>query len=292
MTDKIILGTVQFGLDYGIHNSSGKPSFDVVTNILTKAYQNNIRFLDSAEVYGNAHEIIGEFHKKHAARFGIVTKYSSSRKDLPEDLEARILKNLETLQVKSLYAYMFHSFVDFENNYLAFQPKITRLKEKGLIGKFGVSVYTNEELAKLIGYAGIDIVQLPFNLLDNNFQRGALIKEAKQKGIEIHTRSAFLQGLFFEDLKKLSAKFSDLLPYLEEIKALSENTGIDLSTLALQYCVQQEMIDYVLIGVDNIEQLDKNIDALHRNIPKQTFYDVDSIKVENLRMLNPSNWNK
>lgn len=292
MADKIILGTVQFGLNYGIHNSGGKPSFNVVNDILTRAYENNIRLLDSAEAYGDAHEIIGAFHKKSTFRFDVVTKYSANRKDLPEDIEKRILKDLEILHINSLYAYMFHSFTDFETHYKQFEPHINRLKETGHVKKFGVSVYTNEEFEKLIGYGGIDIVQLPFNLLDNNFQRGVLIKKAKQKGIEVHTRSAFLQGLFFKEASELPDKFSSLVPYLEKINTISSKSGIALSELALQYCVCQDTIDHVLIGVDNVSQLDKNIEALLHDIPVEVLRDIDSVKVENLKMLNPSNWNR
>lgn len=291
MTTKIILGTVQFGLNYGINNSYGKPNEKTVANILNLAYKNNIRVLDSAEAYGNAHELIGKYHQTSSNKFKVVTKFSASESGFSKNIIQRVEQHLKTLNVESLYGYMFHSFSDFEKIYPTCENEINILKQNGLIEKFGVSIYTNQEFEKLLQYDNIDIVQLPFNLLDNNFQRGELIKRAKMKGIEVHTRSAFLQGLFFKNANELPTKLLPLNSYLEQIKNISKNENFNLNDIALKYVTQQNNIDYVLIGVDTAAQLQENIHALQHKVSEKTMKLIDAIKVKETELLNPSNWN-
>lgn len=289
--NKFILGTVQFGLDYGINNSSGKPNASVVSSILDLAFESGIFFLDTAEAYGDAHEVIGNYHKVSPHKFKIITKFSSKRTDLSQNLKDRISQNLETLNVDFLYGYMFHSFHDFENYYEKYKNEIQNLKKEGLIKKFGVSIYTNEEFKKILKFDDIDLVQFPFNLLDNASQRSALISEAKQKGIEIHTRSVFLQGLFFKDIKNLPVKLNSLSSYLSSIHSIASDAKINMSDLSLNYAIQQKNIDYVLIGVDNVEQLKENLKSLNHHIPEDVMNKVNELKVTETELLNPSNWN-
>ena len=288
--NKIILGTVQFGLDYGINNSSGKPGMDTVKSILDLAAENGIRLLDTAEGYGNSQEIIGSYHESSSHQFDVITKFSSPGTDLSVDIAKRILHNLQTLKTDSLYGYMFHSFRDLETYYGKYKDQIRGLKQEGLIKKFGVSIYTNEEFEKLLKYDEVDLVQLPFNLLDNNYQRSALILKAKEKGIEIHTRSVFLQGLFFKN--DLPQKLSPLAPYLDEIRALAKKYKRSLNEIALNYAVQQKHIDRVLIGVELAGQLEANIRSLQNRIPEALVREIDALRVTETELLNPSTWNR
>jgi aryl-alcohol dehydrogenase-like predicted oxidoreductase len=288
VTNKIILGTVQFGLEYGINNHSGKPGIATVTSILDLAFENGIHLLDTAEAYGNSQEVIGEYHRRSSRKFGIITKFSDKRNDLSDDLIARVTQNMKILDVDFLSGYMFHSFRDFETYYDSFKDQLSELKKIGAVKKFGVSIYTNEEFAKLLAYPGIDFIQLPFNLLDNNSQRSELITKAKQAGIEIHTRSVFLQGLFFK--KDLPEKLKALAPYLGEIRRISSDHKISLEDLALNYVVQQSTVDRVLIGVDTPEQLKTNLASLKNRISTGAIDEIDRLRITETELLNPSTW--
>lgn len=290
MANKLILGTVQFGLEYGINNRFGKPKEEEVSKILKLAYEEKIHLLDTAEAYGNSQEVIGNYHRANADRFEIITKFSAGRADLSKDIKERVLQNLKTLQVNSLYGYMFHSFTDFEKYYPVYKNDIKQLKSDGLIKKFGVSIYTNSEFEKVLNVDGINLIQLPFNLLDNNFQRAHLISQAKSKGIEIHTRSAFLQGLFFKDADQLSGNLVSLKSYLNRIKIIAQQIHSDLKTLALNYCVAQKNIDFVLIGVDVVGQLTENIASINQSVDSSVYDQIDTLQVMETDMLNPSNW--
>lgn len=289
--NKIILGTVQFGLNYGINNTEGKPSVAAVKAILDAAYSNNITMLDTAEAYGDSQEVIGNYHRKSQNKFKIVTKFSFTRIDLPENWIDRVKKNLEALAVDHLYCYMFHNYNDFLARHTKNRDIIQKLKEEGLIRKFGISVYSNEEIEQVINHKEIDVIQLPFNLLDNYSQRNEVLKKAKEKGIEIHTRSVFLQGLFFKNIDELPLKIQPLKKELMKIRKLTRINKISLSDLALNYVYSQSLIDNVLIGVDSVNHLNENIKSLQANIPSLIFDQINTIEVKNKALLNPSNWN-
>ncbi|NQX96877.1 MAG: aldo/keto reductase [Flavobacteriales bacterium] len=291
MKNKIILGTVQFGLDYGINNSNGKPSQDIVNELLDTAFQKQVRVLDTAEAYGNSQEVIGKYHKQSSYQFKIITKFSSTRTDLPINVKERVKANIKTLGVDSLYCYMFHNYADFKSYYSEFAKDIIEIKKEGLIKKLGVSIYTNEELEDLLNYDSIDVIQLPFNLLDNSKQRASVLRKAKAKGIEIHTRSVFLQGLFFKALETIPEKIKPISNSLKEIKEIAKSNNIELSRLALNYAYQQDFIDSVLIGVDTVKQLSENIALIENPISTEVMEKVNEIDVEEKLLLNPSNWN-
>ncbi|MDO5978854.1 aldo/keto reductase [Flavivirga spongiicola] len=289
-SSKLILGTVQFGLDYGINNNKGKPSESIIKEILDIAYEKGIQYLDTAEAYGNSQERIGTYHRKSLNKFNIITKFSSSVKELSDDIETRVLENTKILGVENLYCYMFHSFKDFNFFFEKYQKDLISLKNRKIIRKIGVSIYTNDELEKVLNFDNIDLIQLPFNLFDNNKLRGEVIRRAKVKGIEIHTRSVFLQGLFFKGKENLQGNLIDLKPYVENIENLSKNNHISINDLALNYACNNENIDKVLIGVDDVNQLKMNLDSVNKLIDQKVFTEIDKIEVKEKKLLNPSNW--
>jgi aryl-alcohol dehydrogenase-like predicted oxidoreductase len=290
---KFILGTVQFGLKYGINNSLGKPSQIEVNSILDYAFECGVKLLDTAEAYGDSQEVIGKYHKESHNRFDIITKFSSKRNDLDSSLTKRISQNLETLKVDYLYSYMFHSFSDFKLFYPEFKCELMELKRQNIIKKIGVSVYTNEEIQEVIKNNNeVDLIQMPFNLLDNNTQRLSIIKKMKEREIEVHTRSVFLQGLFFKEQNQLPLNLQMFRPYLEQLRSIASSHSINLNDLSIGYVNQQEGIDKILLGVDSVDQLKRNVLALKIILPKGVSEKIDSIEVSDKILLNPSNWSK
>ena len=288
LNNKIILGTVQMGLPYGISNSTGKISLNNSFEILAYAFDCGIGILDSAEAYGNAHEVIGAFHEKHPEKlFKVITK-------LPHQSDINIDKKVDEyligLRVDQLHALLFHSFSSYKENINNFDV-LRKLKSDKKIKNIGVSVYTNEEVEEVILNEDIDIIQLPFNLFDNINLRGDILEKAKSKGKTIHTRSALLQGLFFKganDQNKTVQKLKNELVLLSDI---TKKYNITISQLALSYCLQQSTIDNVLIGVDSINQLKDNIQSVNYRIKPETINEINIINVKNLDLLNPSLWN-
>ena len=277
------------GLEYGINNIQGKIEKNRAQKLLRYAYNLGIRTLDTAEVYGDAHIVIGNFHKNHSDKiFNIITKLPSK---VEKGCIKRKIKNyLDDLNVEQLDTLMFHS-IDAYNSNAENLKELLELKSKSLFRYLGVSVYTNKDIASLINDEVIDLIQLPFNLFDNYSYRGELLKRAKEKGKIIHTRSVFLQGLFFKDPEDKHPAVIPLNKQLIEIKELSTQYRIPLADMALMYCLEQKYVDNVLIGVDNTLQLQENLNATNKSIPKELIYRVNQITIENTNLLNPSLWN-
>jgi aryl-alcohol dehydrogenase-like predicted oxidoreductase len=284
---KLILGTVQMGLSYGINNTEGKISLDDSIEILNHAHENGIEVLDSAEAYGNAHHVIGSFHKNYPEKkFKVITK-------LPNRIETDILEKvssyLQELQVDNLHALLFHSYSSYEHSLNKFNI-LNGLKLEGKIEKLGVSVYTKQEIEQVILDDNIEIIQIPFNLLDNNSLRGELLEKAKSHGKTIHTRSALLQGLFFKDSNEDSKTVQSLRNELIILKGIARKHNISMATLALSYCLYQNNIDNVLIGIDSINQLKDNIQAVKYQASEALVKEISAIKVNDVNLLNPSLW--
>jgi aryl-alcohol dehydrogenase-like predicted oxidoreductase len=284
---KFILGTVQMGLNYGINNISGKVSEAESHAILEYAFDNGIKILDSAEAYGNAHEVIGTFHKKQPTKtFEVITKLPHH---FDSEIKERVVTYLQELQVNQLHALLFHSFNSYKNNLKNFNA-LLELKAENRIKHIGVSVYTNEEIEAVILDDNVEIIQIPFNLLDNTALRGKVLQRAKAKGKTIHTRSAFLQGLFFKDVNSENNIVQKLSNDLEQLSRIKNKSNISMAQLALNYCLQQQTIDNVLIGVDSKLQLENNLEALNHSISQEIIGEINSIKINNLDLLNPSLW--
>ena len=287
LNSKFILGTVQMGLTYGINNTKGKISLDDSLKILEYAFDKGIETLDSAESYGNAHQVIGIFHNKNLTKkFKVITKLSHQ---INEDIDKKVDRYLKELNITQLDTLMFHSYASYEDNIVNFDV-LKRLKSKNKIKNLGVSVYTNNEIDKVILNEDIDVIQVPFNLLDNINLRNDIFKKAKSKGKIIHTRSALLQGLFFKDKNDSNMIVQNLKDELILLSDISKRDNMSISELALSYCLNQKTIDNVLIGVDSMNQLIDNIKTVNYTLKQKTIDSVNAIKIQNLDLLNPSLW--
>ncbi len=281
MISKIAIGTVQFGMDYGISNIKGQSSKLEVQKILNFAIENGISLIDTAQSYGNSEKVIGSLNE---GRFNIVTKINSSINTSKRTREI-VENSLKRLGVKSIYGVLFH---DVEN---AFQSPnaysaLCTLKQEGIIQKIGYSVYSPNELQRLISKYGLpDVVQIPFSHLDRRFEK--ISTDLKLAGVEIHSRSTFLQGLYFINPNDLSEHFKDIMHYLKSLRMkLPENNLI--AGFLLNFVLSRSFIDKVVIGVNNLTQLKSNVHNLKNKI---NYFDIEIPDVSD-DILIPSQWPK
>ena len=289
MVKKIILGTAQFGLNYGINNKNNKPNLEEVFKILNFAYSNGIRTLDTADSYGNAELIISDFIKKFPKKkFKIITK-NCPTKVSENNITERILSSCDSFNVQQLYGFMFHNLKGLKRK-VRLYDKLLSLKEEGIIKNIGISLYENDEIEYVLkNFYNFDFIQIPFNILDNENMRFKHILDAKKKNIKIHARSVYLQGLFFKELNFIKKKFKDLEPGLSLIKNKLKNENILMEEFALKYVLEKKYINKVLIGVDNYCQIKENIKIC--NISTNLNFDfISNIKLKNNEMLYPKNW--
>lgn len=285
MNSKLILGTVQFGLNYGINNVYGRMPDTEIRQVLDLAYKAGIDHLDTAADYGDAEKKIGKLSAQEY-KFKIISKFS---KKPGIDWKASLKQSLADLKTPKLDTVMFHSFEAYEQA----KPYITEIISEGknkLFDKLGVSVYTNEELNKLVDDEYIHTVQCPFNMLDNHFQRSESLKKLKNAGKTIHTRSVFLQGLLLMDLDNIPARLSPLYSACLQIRSIASENHLSIGHLALQYALSKDYIDGVLIGVDAPGQLKTNMEWSLKPVPQTILSAIDEIPVTETSLLNPSKW--
>lgn len=274
---KIGLGTVQFGLPYGISNNHGQTSELEVSSILNLAVEAGIDTIDTANAYGSSEKVLGQ---NNIADFKIISKFLRPNTD--QNISDILNESLKNLNVSVLYGYMAHRPMDVVQN-----PKLwdelNELKQNGTIEKTGFSfneVFEIEEVLKL-GFQP-DIIQVPFNYLDNRFEPYMI--ELQKNGCEIHTRSTFLQGLFFMEINKLNSFFDEI----KHILLALQQTTDDLPSTLLQFCINKPFIDKVIFGVNTLDQFKCNIEGISR---EQMTLPSNTRKI-NESILIPSKWPK
>lgn len=274
---KLVLGTVQFGLEYGI-NSQGRPSQDSVVAILSAAKESRINMLDTSASYGDSEVVLGNTMGSGGVGFRIISKYPKSAQSVGVVLS----KTLCDLKQDSVYGYLLHHFEVYKDD-----PSVWRefeaVRSKGRVGKIGFSLYNPDEL-ELIFERGdkFDLVQFPYNIFDRQFE--PYMPELKKRGVEIHVRSTFLQGLFFKDVNTLPSKLMPMKRYLVDLHDYARSINLSIAQVALNFNLQNINIDGVLIGVDNVAQLEENISAI-----SDTRIDIN-IDVREKELLSPVNW--
>ncbi len=280
-SNKLALGSVQFGLNYGIGNLSGQTSPKEVGEILKLAYENSIQVIDTAYLYGQSEEVLGEFE---LGSFKVVSKFPSVQK--VEDLNFFFNASLKRLGVKKLYGYLAHRPFDLIKNPNLWH-ELKTLKKSGFIDKIGYSLYTPAELESLLSVGFFpDIIQVPFSIFDRRFET-ALISLHSQ-GVEIHTRSTFLQGLFFYKPEDLPVFFDEARFALSELDRQIPQLK-DKASFLLKFSIDQAYIDKVVIGVNTSMQLKENLEGITK--ANNIKLDIDYYHFSESILL-PSNWPK
>ncbi|MEI8102178.1 MAG: aldo/keto reductase [Chlorobium sp.] len=284
---RLALGTVQFGLPYGIANQTGQVARSEAKAMLDLALTNGIDTLDTAIAYGESETCLGEVGTKG---FKLVTKLPSLPEMCPDIggwVKAQLSGSLARLGERTLYGLMLHCPDQLiGSNGAKLYQALQSLKESGQVQKIGVSIYATSELDALTKIFPVDIVQAPFNLVDRRLQTTGWLHRLKDGGVEIHTRSAFLQGLLLMQKEAIPSKFLPWNNLWEQWhKWLSEH-----NVSALQACLAFPLaypeIDRVVVGAESVQQLQQIIDAANSFLP-DTFPDL-ACDAENL--INPSCW--
>jgi aryl-alcohol dehydrogenase-like predicted oxidoreductase len=284
MLDKMIIGTVQFGLDYGINaDSAKKMPQKACDEIMDIARANGIKKLDTAEIYGDSIDKIGHYQRRNPP-FEILSKFH-----IPENVYDTLTRSLTRLNVDSYHTILAHRSEHFFADSRVLSD-LKRLKRERLVQHIGVSIYTNQEFEQAINNGFVDVIQFPFNLLDNLSQRGEMMRRAKSAGKILHARSAYLQGMFLKEFP-LPPKLQPIEKYIEKLRILCTENNISMTSLCLEYAFQNSMIDNVVIGQHTASQLSDNI-CLIKNFKGGIYLtEVDDICVREPKLLSPRNWN-
>lgn len=286
---KLAIGTAQFGLDYGIANDHGKVSQKEIKKILDLARSSNISLLDTAMDYGDSEFSIGEAGSED---FDIVSKIGDipvNEKNTKDFIYNKLKNTLDCLGIKSLYGLLLHRPENLLNkNGIAIYETLSEFKEMGLVKKIGISIYEPDDLNKIIPNFELDIVQSPINIFDRRLINSFWADELKKKGMEIHARSIFLQGLLLIDPTKRPAYFKKWNKLFKEYDEWLYEKKVSNFELCIRYVLSQDSIDKVIIGIDSREQLKEIIDLYSSKSEKLTV--PNELFSNDKSLINPSCW--
>jgi aryl-alcohol dehydrogenase-like predicted oxidoreductase len=288
---KITLGTAQIGFNYGIKNNYKKIKLKETNKILNSLSKLDINYIDTAHGYGNAEKILGNFDLKNKK---LITKLPKLdlRKNINNQINYFINLSLNNLNKKSIYALLLHNseqILSLKGKQIFNQLQI--LKKNGKVKKIGYSLYSPNSLHTIINKKLIpDIVQIPYNILDQRFEENNFLTKLKKYKIEIHARSVFLQGLLLMKFDNLHNYFDKYKSTLNNFQYLANELKLTNFELALYYVLQNSSIDNVVIGVDSYKNLHQIIKAKEKfikyKLKKIIFNEYDFKK----KLSNPTYW--
>ena len=286
MYKKIILGTAQFGNKYGIANKTGQINFPEVFKILNYLKKKKINYLDTASAYNQSETKIGRYFQKTNKKFRVITKFSFKGNN---NIEKQFIKSLRLLGYLP-DTILAHNYRDYINP--KFHEQIKNIKKKYLIKNIGVTLNKVSELNKILRYKKPDVIQVPINILNKSFLDKNIIKLLKEKSIRILGRSIFLQGLFYKDKKFVFKKFKNVKKKYMQLLEISSHEKMTLGELSLVWANQLKEVDNIILGVDNLSHLKKNLDSLKKRISKESYNLIKKINLENNRITKPYLWKK
>ena len=284
---KIALGTVQFGINYGIANTHGQVDKLEAKDILAYARSYGVDTIDTAIAYGSSEQCLGEIGVDD---YQIITKLP----EIPDDygnlrtwVEKHVKRSLDTLGVKNLSGLLLHR----PNQLLDTDKKdlwniLLQLKNDGIVKKIGFSIYTPDELDKLWSQFKPDLVQAPYNILDRRLETSGWLQRMREENVEVHIRSIFLQGLLLMNKDSRPDKFNKWFTLWSLWENwLRENDSTPVQA-AVSFALSDNRISRVVVGVDSLNQF-KDIIAVANNISQFP----ESFHITDTRLLNPSEWN-
>jgi len=286
--NELILGTAQFGLDYGVTNLNGRITGKNVQAILDYANENNIHFLDTAPNYGEASRVISGVKKP---KFEIITKYEIKSNNLSkEEIRREIMANISLLGRERIHTILLHNpspEITKTSSFRNFSFICNDMKSLGLVDKMGASIYSPTWLPGVLKVMDPDIIQAPFNIFDTRLIRSGMADLLVKKNIEIHVRSIFLQGVLLMENKKLPSYFSLWKDLFDNWNKVAPNFQDKLSH-SIAFIKKYDFISKVLIGVSCLEDLRQIINEFNSNF--KIDYDTKFDKFISDELIDPYKW--
>ena len=285
---RLSLGSAQFGSNYGLTNRTGKVNSSEIRNILDVSRKNGIKTIDTAYSYGDSEETLG---KCGIRDFKLVSKFPNFSDKIYDlsNLKYFISNSLDKLQLSKLHGILFHNSADLLNQDAHYINEcFMKLKEEGLVSKFGVSIYNTAELERIFEKNfDIGIVQGPINIFDRRILTSGWLNELAKKDIEFHARSIFLQGLLIESAFHSKSYFRSWKNKFEIYQNFVNESGYDSISLAINYVKSISNISNIIVGVQSTSQIEEVIKKYKKVIDIDYPSDLAS---EDEMLVNPSLW--
>ena len=294
---RLVLGTAQLGMNYGISNTTGQPNSKTAEMIVETAWESRIREFDTAQAYGESEKVLGHC----LSRLGITNEVSIISKTHPDidhldltKMQIALETSLNNLKCDHLYGYMLHKEELLNQWDKGLESILVNFVDKeALVKNIGISVYSPERAIQALKTDHISIVQLPSNILDRRFENAGVFELADRLQKTVYVRSVFLQGLLLMDVKDVPNKMEFVIPVMEKVESIVKEAGLSRHDLALGYAKKAYPNAKIVFGVETQEQLKNNLKSWERSLSLSF---VERAKnefnyVEN-KILNPVLWLK
>lgn len=290
-----MLGTVQLGLNYGIANRTGQPSYETARDIIRCAYDGGINCFDTAAGYGVSEEVLGRALAELGIKdkVAVVSKVVHMADDLSPDaaygiIEESVTQSLKRLRLDSLHACLFHR----EDNFPRYAEALAKLRDKGLVRHIGSSAVTPECALDIARSGMAEALQVPVSMMDQRYIRQGVCAEARNRGIAVFARSVYLQGLLLMPEEDIAPELAAAASVRRELKTIADEVGIGIAELAMRYVLSLEDVTCIVVGVETAQQMRENIRLFAKGPLDESLATAisDSIPDLPVTVLDPRNW--
>lgn len=274
MHQKLCLGTVQFGQCYGIKNERHRqPTQEECFGILDAARAQGVAYLDTASIYGTSEQVLGAYGLAgKGLRVCTKLRPDDTARSASEEaafVVAEARASLARLRLPRVYGYLLHRAADMTRPGVL--DGLAQVRALGLAEHVGVSIYEPEEALAVVRQPELDLIQIPYNALDQRLDRAGFFDEAaKRKAsgrtFEVFARSAFLQGLLLMDADHLPGNVRPAAPFVRRFQDIAQAHGFSPAEAAMLYSLTHPGIDHVVFGVDTVEQIQTNLAIAEKSV--------------------------
>jgi len=292
MLARLGLGTVQFGLEYGVSNRAGHPGEREVANILAQAIEAGIGYIDTAPAYGDAEALVGRYLPSGHC-LNIVTRTPAIEDATIEARHGRLLldslaTSLDRMRVDNVHGFLVHQARDLAKpGWQHLVEAMAEARARGWASRIGASIYNSDQLALLESRFAPEIVQLPLNVLDRRPIASGVLVHLKAGGVEIHARSVFLQGLLLMKPSELPDFFIPIRDDIANMQRHWAERGWSAIAACLAFALQQTEIDAVIVGVNRCTEFDEIADVARQS---SSIRDCGAAPMVDPLYLDPSRW--
>lgn len=276
------VGTWQYGGEWGRTFTQ-----DEVDAILDRAAERGMRFVDTAECYGDhlSERLIGDYlRRRNRADWIIATKFGHRFHGFmdrsweldPDGVRRQLDASLRALGVEAIDLYQFHSGSDeaFENP--ALWEMLRREQERGRIRALGISIRSagsrlQTDRAASVGAGALQVVY-------NRLTRGPeteVFPAARAQGLGVLARVPLASGMLtggyrpghrFEGADvRATFDASDVqrkLVEAEKVRREEIPEGVEPAAWALAWCLRDPVVTAVIPGCKSPAQVDSNARAV------------------------------
>ncbi len=287
MKSEIILGSANFNQIYGItKNFINKKEIKRSFNL---ALKNNIRIIDTSPLYNKSEKIIGLLNND---KFKIISKIPKiprniKKKNIKKWVKLKVSNSLKNLKIKKFECLLLHN-VDslLSKNGNEIYKNIKNMKRIGLTNKIGISIYDFNILDKILKKFKFDLIQAPFNILDQRLVTTGWLKKLKKRRIKVYVRSIFLQGILLSKLNQLPEKLKKLNKNLIIWENWLKKNKFKPLQVCISFVLNQRQLDGIVVGYNNKNQLNQ---ILKQKKMKSSF-SIPNLNIRNRKLIDPRKW--